>query len=659
MQVLLENGADSSLALDDGSNALVAASFGGYPEIVELLAGHNKQTLQCRYKNGSTPLMAAVVSGYVDVVKVLLSHHQNRIGEDEEGLDVNSVNKEYWSALTVAADKGCYSITKLLLGCGKKQKRSKQHSLLLNEKEVEISNNMSTGQPQNSSGSDNEGNDVTFNDTDSRKNKISSPTTNTDDSKDVVEVDYLEKVAPVEIDPCTSTGFTPLMYAIKKGFIDIVSELLEAGAVVNHFEIEYDSSNNTSSNNTTNNNNNSSSNSDIKEDDNDNRIAVNGKDRNADIDKNNNSYLNDEAAPANTIIMHKIPLIYGYLPPLTLAIAQGSIDMIQLLLKKGARLDLNLSILMEYASEPEELNIDHILLQAAAGAVNNTSATTSNTTTTTATGAESTSSVPSTATTTAAAAPTPEMLAAEKKLEEYEEAEEQREKLLQEVTLLYTHCSTPLLLAVYLNRLNIVQILLDQHKLQQQQQKQISLQSDNNITTSDSVSNMTANENRTSSHDNNNNSKNSSSSSSSSTDSSSVAADADSFATATTTIITTITKIAKNSNILEQQNSFGITAVELAAHFGYADTVLLLMQYGANFPVRKQYGWLVVRFLCSLMYHMRWLKLFWFFWLLITANNGMKCSDNNSAIHDSSTASTNNTGIFSRLWRSSRKSKID
>jgi ankyrin repeat protein len=93
------------MSLEDGSTATIAASYGGYHEIVDLLVSANEDCMNGRFKNGSTPLMTAALNGHLSVVQVLLKH----------GVEVNARNEDSWSALAVAAQKGCLQITKLLL----------------------------------------------------------------------------------------------------------------------------------------------------------------------------------------------------------------------------------------------------------------------------------------------------------------------------------------------------------------------------------------------------------------------------------------------------------------------------------------------------------------------------------------------------------------
>lgn len=91
------------------------------------------------------------------------------------------------------------------------------------------------------------------------------------------------------VDCYTSIGFTPLMYAIRNAYKDVVVELLDHGAMVNHFELD----------------------------------AFNKE-----------------------VVTQKMPLVYGYITPLMLAVISGDRAMIELLLDRLADLHLDLSHLM-------------------------------------------------------------------------------------------------------------------------------------------------------------------------------------------------------------------------------------------------------------------------------------------------------------------------
>ena len=96
---------------------------------------------------------------------------------------------------------------------------------------------------------------------------------------------------------CSEKGFTPLMYAVKAGHINIAEALIAKGAKVNHFTLTDDGS------------------------------AL------------------DQAS---------IPLMYGYMTPLLLAINLGELKMVQLLLTHGADLYLDLALVMAHSAQPED-----------------------------------------------------------------------------------------------------------------------------------------------------------------------------------------------------------------------------------------------------------------------------------------------------------------
>lgn len=94
------------------------------------------------------------------------------------------------------------------------------------------------------------------------------------------------------VDCYTSIGFTPLMYAIRNAYKDVVVELLDHGAMVDHFELGGD--------------------------------AVSNKE----------------------VVTKKMPLVYGYITPLMLAVISGDRAVVELLLDRLADLHLDLSHLM-------------------------------------------------------------------------------------------------------------------------------------------------------------------------------------------------------------------------------------------------------------------------------------------------------------------------
>eukprot|EP01032_Pedospumella_encystans_P015869 gene15869-18130_t len=307
VRVLLKHGADVHLALEDGSTAIVAASAGGYQDIVRILAEHDKSCLEVRFKNGSTPLMTACLSGYVTVVQVLLA----------QGAAVNVLNDDHWSALTVAAQKGCFQITKELLAHG------------------------------------------------------------------------------AEFDTCSDKGFTPLMYAIQGGFFEVAEELIRSGAKVNHFTL---------------------------------------------------------SADGETLTKAEIPLVYGYMTPLMLAINQGDTRFVELILNSGADLYLDLALLMVHSKQPkdkytptelEELKKQIRLAEEKEKVLK-----------------ENSSKEPSARNIAVAKDASEEVDRAHQRLETFVDDQEAQEQTQQEATFVYTFFSRPLLFAVYWNNAEMVKMLL-------------------------------------------------------------------------------------------------------------------------------------------------------------------------------------------------------
>ena len=73
VRVLLERRADPSLTDADGSNALMQAASGGWPEVVRCLLGHGGVDVDARNTyNRSTALSFACAHGRAEVVRLLL-----------------------------------------------------------------------------------------------------------------------------------------------------------------------------------------------------------------------------------------------------------------------------------------------------------------------------------------------------------------------------------------------------------------------------------------------------------------------------------------------------------------------------------------------------------------------------------------------------------
>lgn len=284
------------MELYDGSTALIAACYGGYTEIAELLIQHDevkrrlKQISCTRTRSGSTGISSrngsrdsadgvtvtasassdqygsnslvgrSLSSRSVDVeslrAHVSIVNHRYKQGSTalmaatyrgfvdvarvlvDHKIDVNATNDEGWSALTVAAEKGCYNITKLLL----------EHGANPNQ--------------------------------------------------------------------CNTTGFVPLMYACKLGFVDIARELIAHGAVVNHIVFDPPRSPTTADK--------SSPDSPSSDD----AVAP---------DK-----FNGKGSTHSHGATLSMDLIDGYLPPLMLAIASHDLELVQLLIDSGADLNINM-----------------------------------------------------------------------------------------------------------------------------------------------------------------------------------------------------------------------------------------------------------------------------------------------------------------------------
>ncbi|KFZ19923.1 hypothetical protein V502_03426, partial [Pseudogymnoascus sp. VKM F-4520 (FW-2644)] len=107
VKVLLQHGADVTVATNDGWTPLNGASSKGHIEVVKVLLQHGADVTVSN-NNGWTPLNGASSDGHVEVVKVLLQH----------GADVAVANDNGWKPLYEASSKGHIGVVKVLLEYG-------------------------------------------------------------------------------------------------------------------------------------------------------------------------------------------------------------------------------------------------------------------------------------------------------------------------------------------------------------------------------------------------------------------------------------------------------------------------------------------------------------------------------------------------------------
>ena len=107
VQLLLKRGADPNAPGGEYGSALIAASYSGEKEIVQLLLEHGSEINAQGSKYGSA-LIAASYSGEKEIVQLLLEH----------GADINAQGGWYGSALIAASLSGEKEIVQLLLNKG-------------------------------------------------------------------------------------------------------------------------------------------------------------------------------------------------------------------------------------------------------------------------------------------------------------------------------------------------------------------------------------------------------------------------------------------------------------------------------------------------------------------------------------------------------------
>lgn len=235
VELLVRHGAKVNAQGRGGISALMAAAQNGWKDTVQLLLNSGaKSDLQS--SNGSTALIAASAKGYDEVVRLLGQH------------DASLVHRRFGAgstALMAAVTKGFIGVVRELLsqGCDVDTANEDNWTALLLAAQRGFLG---------------------------------------------ITKQLLQKRAVVDC-YTSSIGFTPLMYAIRNAYKDIVVELLDHGAMVNHFELD---------------------------------------------------------ASNKEVVTQKMPLVYGYITPLMLAVISGDRAVIELLLHRQADLHLDLFHLM-------------------------------------------------------------------------------------------------------------------------------------------------------------------------------------------------------------------------------------------------------------------------------------------------------------------------
>ena len=176
VKLLLEKGADVTVETNKGWTPLNSASSNGHVDVVKLLLEYDADVTVAT-QDGSTPLDSASFNGHVDVVKLLL----------EKGADVTVTTQDGSTPLDSASSNGHVDVVKLLLEYG-----------------ADVT--------------------VTTQDGSTPLNSASS-----NGHLEVVKL-LLKKGADATI--ATQDGWTPLLWATIQGHWDVVKLLLEHGAEI-------------------------------------------------------------------------------------------------------------------------------------------------------------------------------------------------------------------------------------------------------------------------------------------------------------------------------------------------------------------------------------------------------------------------------------------
>ncbi|KAF6810076.1 ankyrin repeat protein, partial [Colletotrichum plurivorum] len=209
VKVLLEKGADVSVADNHGFTPLFAASNGGHFEVVKVLLEKGAD-VSVADNNGWTPLNAASIGGHFEVVKVLL----------EEGADVSVADNNGWTPLTSASNGGHLEVVKVLL------EKGADVSVADNNGWTPLTSASNGGHLEVVKALLKKGADVSV-----ANNNGWTPlfAASNGGHLEVVKV-LLEKGADVSV--ADNNGWTPLTSASNGGHLEVVKVLLEKGADV-------------------------------------------------------------------------------------------------------------------------------------------------------------------------------------------------------------------------------------------------------------------------------------------------------------------------------------------------------------------------------------------------------------------------------------------
>jgi ankyrin repeat protein len=168
-----------------------------------------------------------------------------------------------------------------------------------------------------------------------------------------------------------------------------------------------------------------------------------------------------------TLVTKHMPLVYGYIPPLMLAILHGNVALARTLQEHGADCYIHLAPMAELASEPEDTSSVRILdaINAQIVAADKREQELKKRLEAQQMLAESGNGA-SPAMLAAASREQKdidaEMEEASSRLDQYKADREAKTRILDEATTVYAYFCTPLLLAVYCNNTEIVHLLLQQ-----------------------------------------------------------------------------------------------------------------------------------------------------------------------------------------------------